>query len=275
MVPSFPIETVVNNQELYAEFKCGISGGMRKSTKTKTLVLILDHTKNLYKDRWENDILYYTGMGKKGDQELKAGNKALVEAKKLGYTVHLFEVSSPKEYLYRGQVELAGDYQFEDQPDEDGNIRKVIVFPLRLKSLNEEDIRLIEETQTKKMKTIRELPLKELKKKISKKRQKDSRFSGAYYVTRKVYPQDEYVKEYVRRRANGKCELCGKTAPFLDPSGTPFLEWHHIVWRSRKGENSIENTVMLCPNCHRKMHILDRDEDREKLQTLKKDIEES
>ncbi|WP_238917318.1 HNH endonuclease [Clostridium sp. YIM B02555] len=40
---------------------------------------------------------------------------------------------------------------------------------------------------------------------------------------------------------------------------------HHIKWLSRGGEDSIENTAALCPNCHRRMHIVDSNEDREKL----------
>ncbi|WP_244850561.1 HNH endonuclease [Brevibacillus halotolerans] len=39
------------------------------------------------------------------------------------------------------------------------------------------------------------------------------------------------------------------------------METHHIQWLSRYGADSIENTVALCPNCHRKMHILDLEED--------------
>ena len=31
------------------------------------------------------------------------------------------------------------------------------------------------------------------------------------------------------------------------------------------GEDSISNTVALCPNCHRKMHVLNQTADREKL----------
>ena len=40
---------------------------------------------------------------------------------------------------------------------------------------------------------------------------------------------------------------------------------HHIVWLSNGGEDSTDNTVALCPNCHRKMHILDDPADVEKL----------
>lgn len=38
--------------------------------------------------------------------------------------------------------------------------------------------------------------------------------------------------------------------------GEPYLETHNIVWLSQCGEDSVENTVGLCPNCQRKMHAL-------------------
>lgn len=50
-------------------------------------------------------------------------------------------------------------------------------------------------------------------------------------------------------------------APFQDSMGNPFLESHHIDWLSREGKDSIENVMALCPNCHRKMHILDLEKD--------------
>jgi len=59
-----------------------------------------------------------------------------------------------------------------------------------------------------------------------------------------------------KRRANGFCQLCEEPAPFKDKKGEPFLESHHIVWLSKGGDDTIENTVALCPNCHRKMHSL-------------------
>lgn len=77
----------------------------------------------------------------------------------------------------------------------------------------------------------------------------------------------EVVKE-TKRRANGICQLCKQPAPFIDKKGNPYLELHHVVWLSRGGEDSTTNTVALCPNCHTKMHVLDRKEDVEKLKKL-------
>lgn len=49
-----------------------------------------------------------------------------------------------------------------------------------------------------------------------------------------TYERDPYVVEYTKRRTKGICEFCG-------------------------------NPADLCPNCHRRMHIVDSNEDREKL----------
>lgn len=86
-----------------------------------------------------------------------------------------------------------------------------------------------------------------------------------YQATTDSYVRDRYVNEYAKRRAHGICQLCDKPAPFTDCNGKPFLETHHIIWLADEGTDSIENTVALCPNCHRKMHILNLSEDVEKL----------
>ncbi|SEA88827.1 HNH endonuclease [Pseudobutyrivibrio sp. ACV-2] len=65
-----------------------------------------------------------------------------------------------------------------------------------------------------------------------------------------------YIAEYAKRKANGICLLCNKPAPFKGKDGTPYLESHHILWLSKGGEDAIDNVVALCPNCHKKMHII-------------------
>jgi 5-methylcytosine-specific restriction endonuclease McrA len=57
------------------------------------------------------------------------------------------------------------------------------------------------------------------------------------------------------RVANGKCEACGKNAPFNRKSdGTPYLEVHHRITLADSGLDTVENTIALCPNCHRQAH---------------------
>lgn len=85
------------------------------------------------------------------------------------------------------------------------------------------------------------------------------------YQSTSSYIRDQYVSEYAKRRAHGICQLCGQPAPFVRNDGQPFLETHHVKWLADGGDDSIENTVALCPNCHKKMHVLNLEEDVEKL----------
>lgn len=77
----------------------------------------------------------------------------------------------------------------------------------------------------------------------------------------KTYYRDPTIAAYVKKRANGQCQLCAQKAPFNDKDGEPYLECHHITWLSKGGMDSIDNCVALCPNCHRKMHVVNDPED--------------
>lgn len=55
--------------------------------------------------------------------------------------------------------------------------------------------------------------------------------------------------------ANGFCQKCKEKAPFTRASnGQPYLEVHHIISLSNGGDDAVENTIALCPNCHRENH---------------------
>jgi 5-methylcytosine-specific restriction enzyme A len=56
-------------------------------------------------------------------------------------------------------------------------------------------------------------------------------------------------------RANGKCDDCGADAPFLKrKDNRPYLEVHHRVQLAADGDDTVENAMALCPNCHRRQH---------------------
>lgn len=88
---------------------------------------------------------------------------------------------------------------------------------------------------------------------------------GRRRITSSVYARSAEVVKETRKRANGICQYCNQPAPFTDRHGNPYLEVHHVIWLSRGGEDSTTNTVALCPNCHTRMHILDKQEDIDKL----------
>ncbi|MFX7296788.1 HNH endonuclease, partial [Acinetobacter baumannii] len=61
---------ILNNAELCEYFLCSPQGGMRRSHKTNTLIIVSNHVESIYEDQWIGDELHYTGMGQVGDQEL-------------------------------------------------------------------------------------------------------------------------------------------------------------------------------------------------------------
>lgn len=69
------------------------------------------------------------------------------------------------------------------------------------------------------------------------------------------YCRNPEVKAWLLRNANGHCENCGSPAPFVDLYGNPYLEEHHVVPLAEGGSDGITNAVILCPNCHRRMHF--------------------
>lgn len=255
----------LNNASLMEAFSVGISGGMRRSHTMNSLVIVSDHTRGIYEDRWDGETLHYTGMGLHGDQPIdRTQNKTLAQSRSNGVEVHLFEVFQRGKYIYQGRVELAADPYEERQLDDDGKERRVWMFPVRLIGtdspipLTAEDWATHEERQAKKAKR---LTLAELLQRLKAGNRRPPRRS----TTGTQYSRDHVVKEIVLRLAQGFCQLCGTKAPFSKRGGAPYLETHHIVWLAKGGLDEIENTVALCPNCHRKMHVLNRPQDRKKL----------
>lgn len=88
---------------------------------------------------------------------------------------------------------------------------------------------------------------------------------GKSRVNTTVYYRDPVIAAAVKEKANGKCDLCGQPAPFNNANGLPYLEEHHLIRLADGGDDSIDNAVALCPNCHRKMHIVKDEKDTEML----------
>jgi hypothetical protein len=59
---------------------------------------------------------------------------------------------------------------------------------------------------------------------------------------------------YQAQAGGGKCGNCDGEAPFKRRDGTPYLEVHHKIPLASGGEDTVENAIALCPNCHRKLH---------------------
>lgn len=84
----------------------------------------------------------------------------------------------------------------------------------------------------------------------------------ATLTTVRKFFRSSVVKEDALKHAKGICQLCGKQGPFKH-KGSYFLEAHHVIPLSENGPDGLENVIALCPNCHRKMHLINDRKDKD------------
>jgi 5-methylcytosine-specific restriction protein A len=201
-----------------------------------------------YEDEFlPNDTFLYTGEGAKGDMTMEGGNKAIRDHQKENREIHLFEDTEyPWIVSYVGQFEYAG-HRWETLEDEEEYKREAIRFELEPVGGAETEI----EDGTPATLSKEELFEKA---KQSSPRETSSSSGKSESSGSRSYPRSELVKEFALRHADGVCQGCGNEAPFVDQSGEPFLEVHHLHRRADGGPDSPENVIALCPNCHRRRH---------------------
>lgn len=126
---------IMTYQQVENDFGIQISGFGRGINPTKDSVVLISsigksNDKFVYHDHWTLDGQYiYSGEGMNGDQTMTKGNLAIKNAEQDGKTIHLFVKFSPQEYYYQGEFVLV-DYTYENEKDEDGNLRKEYKFRL-------------------------------------------------------------------------------------------------------------------------------------------------
>lgn len=195
-------------------------------------------------------------MGKVGDQVLDGNqNKTLFYSDTNGVEVHLFERLEARFYTYRGVVKLAKKPYQEKQDDTKGNSRLVWIFPIKVVS---SDIEEPSESEVLKLSNQELIRRNEINK-----GDKECKTTEV-----KVYYRDPYLKELVKRIAEGKCQYCGEKAPFYDKYNVPYLEEHHIKRMADGGADTIDNVVAICPNCHRKIHVLQDKSEEKRLKEI-------
>ena len=75
-------------------------------------------------------------------------------------------------------------------------------------------------------------------------------------VTTKRLKRSDHVAAVVKQMADFKCEVdtCSYQG-FEKSDGDQYIEIHHLDQLSDGGEDSIDNAVAVCPNCHRMLHF--------------------
>lgn len=106
------------------------------------------------------------------------------------------------------------------------------------KDLDEKIIKSINDTDKERLKRLKK----------SKKKPETINISATRFI------RNPDVIAQILSDSKGKCECCNKT-PFYKENDEPYLEVHHIIPLSQNGEDSCQNTVALCPNCHKRAHF--------------------
>lgn len=97
----------------------------------------------------------------------------------------------------------------------------------------------------------RNLPGEERRKRLAKARRRPLRTQ----VVSTVFLRNPDVVAEVLCRSSGVCERCKKPAPFQRAAdGIPYLEVHHKKRLVDGGDDTVENAIAVCPNCHREAH---------------------
>jgi len=242
----FEIGRIYNRRaDIHARFGGQQQGGIITPVEHPLVIVItgeegLEHG---YADRYRADgVFEYFGEGQLGDMRLRAGNRAIAEHSAQGKGLLLFR-KTPDGLRFEGEMVCEG-YHLETSPDRTGAERNAIVFELKVLAAIAETVEAESLPTGVSLERLRELAFNSATEPLQ----------APWQSKRNVYQRSRDVRGYVLARANGKCEGCSNSAPFLRPDGTPYLEPHHLRRLSDGGPDHPAYVIALCPNCHRRVH---------------------
>jgi hypothetical protein len=125
----------ISRTQLHARYGGSGRGGMAPSRSTPNVLLFTDPAvgnQHGYYDGWVADVFHYTGMGQRGDQAMKSGNRAVLRHEDEGRAVRLFRgVGGDVTYLGEFRLDAARPwYRMDAQETGGGQTRQVVVFRL-------------------------------------------------------------------------------------------------------------------------------------------------
>lgn len=262
--PGLEIGEIITNQKIADIFKVDKQQGIRTSAKYNYIVIVLNK-EGKYTDQWIDEYrIHYTGAGLKGDQQLTGRNKTLYETLYNDKELFFFEKEGSDQYVYRGLCDLEDEPFVSEQVDQNGNKRKVYLFPLKLQNrrIQLENEEVHEQIEEEFHITFNHLNSKDInnskkaayKKKPTKKPQK----TRVYNVN--VYKRNKIISLNALKIANYQCEYKEDHPLFIRKSvDVNYTEPHHLVPMefSDLFEYSLdveENIVSLCSHCHNLIH---------------------
>ena len=257
---------VYTNEQVQNAMRVEWYGDVRKS-HTKNAIMIVSHAENPesmtglndYVD--ENTVLYYTGP-EKDDKNAKTLTSYLYEAERhkgdshIAMSVHIFFKHQGNEYLYRGRV-VPADAPYEEVVIGDGGVlQTVFKYPLKfhtptknwlaLRKEIREGMEKAQECFAKKVGEMRMEELESINEKIVEKNAANDQLLTPEQKLR--HRPDVFVSEYVIRKAQDTCQLCGKKVDLNDWHMPPRLLCVPIP-PLEGGMEDKYHAAALCPNC--------------------------
>lgn len=85
----------------------------------------------------------------------------------------------------------------------------------------------------------------------------------------RLYRRNQAIIQPLKDLYSNKCQICDFTFKKKDDSN--YSETHHLIPLGENGSDDVKNLVVLCPNCHKKLHfattqLLDFEENKRKVQ---------
>ena len=128
---------VLKRTEVHARYGGGGMGGIEPSAKTPNIFIFTSDSGSSFGYNFDEELedgsFLYTGDGQIGNQDVSVGgNKAIIEHRKKGRSLRLFEAAEKKTFVrYVGEFELAdAEPEVRRAPDGNGEERDVLVFHL-------------------------------------------------------------------------------------------------------------------------------------------------
>jgi hypothetical protein len=146
---SFRVGNLYSIEEIQRILSVGNAGGIRACVGPDNVVrrlLVLTAVpsakqakENPYHDRIEDDIIFYTGAGREGDQTLAGVNKRIPQQLQLNFPIYGFIIVGsrrdrkvgPKRWKFLGLLEYLRHYP-DSQADSRGSLRNVWAFEFRI-----------------------------------------------------------------------------------------------------------------------------------------------
>lgn len=174
-------------------------------------------------------------------------------------------------YVYLDNDDSSAILDYAIKQCEEGSDDRLVRLKSMCESLDQKDYNMPYEDLLMEQNREERVLAQEMKKRGNLKKPKES--SPAYTESIKIsvthYPRSSQLSAFMKHKNNHTCQVC-EVPTFQTNQGMYYTESHHVLPRSKGGEDKSENIVIVCSNCHKLFHNGDENERIAAYSTLKK-----